>query len=186
MNPEPVLTFENAPAWELWMAEHPQGPGVWLRLAKKGAPEPTVTYDQALDSALCCGWIDGQKKSLDEFYFLQKFTPRRARSLWSQRNVKKVEELSKAGRMRPPGLAEVKAAQEDGRWEAAYSGSRDMAVPEDFLAALSPAALEFFKTLNKANVFAIGFRFETAKTPATRAKRLAVLVEMMERGEKLH
>ena len=182
-----ILTFPNAPAWELWMEEHLKGPGVWLRLAKKGAPAPTVTYDEALDSALCFGWIDGQKKSLDDFYFLQRFTPRRPQGMWSQRNVNKVAQLTAAGRIRPSGLAEIQAAQKDGRWEAAYSGSKDMVIPEEFLAALEkqPAAAEFFKTLNKANLFAIGFRLTTAKTPETKLRRLEKILGQLDRGEKL-
>jgi len=159
-----------------------------MQLAKKGSGITTVTYDEALDVALCYGWIDGQKKSLDADYFLQKFTPRRKKSLWSKRNVTKAQELIEAGRMQAAGLAEVEAAREDGRWEAAYDLARDMTVPEDFVRAVGQdeKAAAFFATLNKTNLYAIAWRLQTARTPETRARRFAGLLEMVKKGEKLH
>jgi len=185
----PVLLFENSQAWAGWLERHhAESPGVWLRLAKKGAPLRSLTYAEALDEALCHGWIDSQKKSCDEHSWLQKFGPRGAKSLWSKINRDKVHALTEAGRMRPAGTAAVEAAKEDGRWDAAYDSQRNATVPDDFRAALdaSPAASAFFDTLNGANRYAVLFRVQTAKRPETRAKRIAALVDMLERGEKIH
>jgi len=147
-----------------------------------------VTHDEALDVALCYGWIYGQRKPYDNTYFLQKFTPRRPKSLWSKRNIEKVAELTAEGRMQSSGLEEVEAARRDGRWEAAYDSARNMVVPEDFLQALgeNQEAQAFFSTLNKANVYAIAWRLQTAKTPETRKRRFDALLAMLARGEKLH
>jgi uncharacterized protein YdeI (YjbR/CyaY-like superfamily) len=159
-----------------------------MQLAKKASGIATVTYDEALDVALCYGWIDGQKKTHDADYFLQRFTPRRTRSLWSRRNVTKARQLIDAGKMQPTGLAEVELAQQDGRWEAAYDSPKDMVVPEDFLRAVQEdeKAGAFFATLNKTNLYAIAWRLHTAKTPETRARRFAALLAMLAKAEKFH
>jgi uncharacterized protein YdeI (YjbR/CyaY-like superfamily) len=185
----PILPFESAQAWEQWLAQnYTETAGIWLKIAKKDTGIATVTHDEALDVALCYGWIDGQGKSLDEAYFLQKFTPRRKRSIWSKRNTEKVTRLIAEGKMQPSGQAEVDAAKADGRWDAAYGGQKGMEVPADFMAALQakPAALEFFNALNSANKFAIVFRLTTTKKPETRQRRFEALLGMMERGEKIH
>ena len=141
-----------------------------------------------LNVALCYGWIDGQKNSFDGDYYLQKFTPRRPKSLWSKRNIAKVTELTAAKRMQPPGLAAIEKAKRDGRWEAAYESPKDMVVPEDFVAALDGdlRAKEFFDTLNRTNLYAIAWRLKTAKTPETRRRRFEALLTMLKNGEKLH
>lgn len=184
-----ILPFASAELWEQWLLEnHRTVDGVWLKIAKKESGIATVTYDEALDVALCYGWIDGQKKSLDKDYFLQKFTPRRSKSLWSKRNIGKVEQLTAANRMQPAGLAEVEAAKQDGRWEAAYDSARNMVMPEDFLAALqqnSPAKATF-DTLNQTNLYAIAWRLQTATSPAVRQRRLAAILATLEKGEKFH
>lgn len=180
------MPFADASAWEEWLSgNHGEGRGLWLRIAKKASGFATVSYDEALDTALCYGWIDGQRKAHDESYFLQRFTPRRARSLWSKRNVAKVAGLIDSGRMRPESLAEVEAAQRDGRWQAAYDSPKDMVVPDDFLAAVqgNEVANAFFGTLKKAHLYAIAFRLHNARTPETRARRLTALLGMLERGE---
>ena len=182
----PTLPFESASAWERWLAEHHASQdGVRIKIAKKASGIASTTYDEALDVALSYGWIDGQRNSLDDHYFLQKFTPRQPRSLWSKRNIEKVTRLTAEGRMQPSGLAQVEAAQNDGRWDAAYDSPKNMAVPEDFLKALeqNPPAKVFFKTLGKSATFAIGFRLATAKKPETRQRRLEAILAMLERGE---
>lgn len=181
--------FRSAKAFETWLKKHhATSPGLWLQIAKRGADEPSVTYPEAVEIALCWGWIDGQKKSLDEQYFLQRFTPRRARSVWSKINVGKVAALIKEGRMQAPGLAQVEVAKADGRWEKAYDGARTSEVPEDLIAALDaePKAKAFFSTINAANRYAILWRIQTAVKAETRAKRIAQLVEMLARGETVH
>jgi uncharacterized protein YdeI (YjbR/CyaY-like superfamily) len=185
----PVHSFADAGAMEAWLERHGAGSaGFWLRLFKKGAEVPTVTRDDAIDAALCFGWIDGQKRALDDDYWLQRFTPRRAGSRWSRINREKALALIEAGRMRPAGLAEVERARADGRWEAAYAGARTIAVPEDLAAALAanPAAAAFFATLDGANRYAVLYRVQDAKRPETRARRIATFVGMLARGEKLH
>lgn len=185
----PRLTFPSQAAFEAWLdAHHATTPGLWLQIAKKASGIPTVTYDEAVESALCFGWIDGQKGALDAQYFLQKFTPRRPRSLWSQINTRRVEALETQGRMRPAGLREVQAARADGRWDAAYQGARELTVPEDLAEALrkDPQAEAFFATLDKTNRYAVCWRVQTAKKPQTRADRIAKLVAQLARGEKLH
>jgi uncharacterized protein YdeI (YjbR/CyaY-like superfamily) len=182
-----VLVVADAAAWRAWLDEHEADPdGVWLALAKKGTTEPTtLTYDQALDEALCSGWIDGQKRSWDAATFLQRFTPRRKTSLWSQRNIGIVEALVVDGRMRPRGQAEIDRAKDDGRWERAYAGAASAEVPEDLVAALavSPHAGELFPTLNATNRYAFIHRIVTAPNATVRANRLAKLVAALERGE---
>lgn len=188
-NELPILSFASVALWEQWLSEHhARCDAVWLKIAKKASGIASVTYDEALDVALCYGWIDGQRKTADSEFFLQKFTPRRPKSLWSKRNIAKVVELTAAKRMQPSGLAEVEAARRDGRWAAAYDSPKDIVVPEDFLAALreNQQALAFFNTLSKANVFAIAWRLQTARQPETRQRRFAALLAMLEREEKLH
>jgi len=186
----PVLPFVDAGAWEAWLVANAEAKGVWLKIAKKDSGIATVTYAEALDVALCHGWIDGQKRGFDEAWFLQRFTPRRAKSLWSKINIGHVERLTAAGRMRAGGAREVEAAKADGRWDAAYDGSRNMAVPPELEKALSLAkhrkAKAFFDTLNATNRYAVCWRVQTAKKPETKAKRVEALVAMLARGEKLH
>ena len=185
----PVLLFEDQAAWAEWLERHHAGaPGVWLRHAKKDGGLRSVSYAEALDVALCYGWIDSQKRSWDDRSWIQKWGPRGPRSIWSRINRDKVEALVAAGRMRPPGLAAVEAAKADGRWDAAYSSQSTATVPDDLQAALdaNPRAAAFFATLNGANRYAILFRVQTAKKPETRAKRIAGFIEMLERGEKIH
>jgi len=178
----PTREFDSAAAWETWLgSNHHNDVGVWLKIGKKGAPVSTVTYAEALDEALCFGWIDGQRKSYDEHYFVQKFTPRRKRSMWSKRNVGKAEDLIKAGRMRAGGQAEIDAAMADGRWERAYAGSSTIQVPPDFQAALrrNKLAREFFESLNKGQRYPFLFRLESAKLATTRARRIAQFVSIL-------
>lgn len=186
----PVLPFADAGAWEAWLEANATTKGAWLKIAKKDSGIPSVTYAEALDVALCHGWIDGQKRSFDAAYFLQRFTPRRPKGLWSKINIGHVERLTAAGRMRAGGLREVEAARADGRWDAAYDGSRNMAVPPELAKALALAkhrkARAFFETLDAANRYAVCWRVQTAKRPETKAKRVQTLVAMLARGEKLH
>ena len=181
--------FRNAKAFETWLRKHHATvDGLWLQIAKKGVEPPSVTYAEAVEIALCWGWIDGQKKGLDERHFLQRFTPRRARSIWSKINVAKVAALIEAGRMQPPGHAQIEAAKADGRWAQAYDGARTSSVPDDLQAALdaTPAAKAFFATLDASNRYAVTWRVQTAVKPETRARRIAQLVEMLARGETVH
>jgi uncharacterized protein YdeI (YjbR/CyaY-like superfamily) len=181
--------FQNTQAFETWlMQHHASSTGLWLKIAKRGAEEASVTYPEAVEIALCWGWIDGQKKSLDAQHFLQRFTPRRARSVWSKVNVEKVARLIEAGRMQAPGLAQVEAAQANGRWARAYDGARTAVVPDDLMVALdaAPQAKAFFSTLNASNRYAVLWRIQAAVKAETRARRVAQLVEMMGRGEAIH
>lgn len=184
----PVLPFADAAAWETWLIANFAAKGLWLKIAKKDSGIATVTYDQALDVALCHGWIDGQKRSFDGHYFLQRFTPRRPKGLWSKINIGKVERLIAEGRMRAGGAREVDAAKADGRWDAAYDGARNMDVPPELAAALAKnkKAHTFFETLDKTNRYAVCWRVQTAKKPETKAKRVETLVAMLARGEKIH
>jgi uncharacterized protein YdeI (YjbR/CyaY-like superfamily) len=185
----PTLLFAAPPDLEAWLEEHhATSPGLWLKIAKKGSGAESVSYGQALELALCFGWIDSQKRGLDERHFLQRFTPRRPRGKWSLINREKAEGLIAAGAMRPAGLAEVEAAKADGRWQAAYAGQRTAEVPEDLRAELdrNQAAGEFFATLDSANRYAILYRLQEAKKPETRERRLRKFVAMLERGEKIH
>jgi uncharacterized protein YdeI (YjbR/CyaY-like superfamily) len=186
----PIEHFADAAAWESWLERHAASAGLWLKIAKKDAGIPSVTYAEALDVALCHGWIDGQKKGFDAQFFLQRFTPRRARSTWSKINVAKIETLSAAGRMRPAGLREVEAAKADGRWEAAYDGAKSMDVPPELAKALALAkhrkAKAFFDTLDKTNRYAVCWRVQTAVKPETKRARVEKLVAMLARGEKIH
>jgi uncharacterized protein YdeI (YjbR/CyaY-like superfamily) len=183
------LLFADAPAFRAWLHEHhASSPGIWLRLAKKGARIASVSYAEALEAALCYGWIDSQKKRFDDDTFMQRFTPRGPRSIWSRVNRDKVEALAEAGLMQPAGLRAMEAAKQDGRWDAAYEGSRTITVPEDFQAALdaNPKARAFFATLDRTNRYAVLFRIQTATRPATRAARIATITQMLERGETFH
>jgi uncharacterized protein YdeI (YjbR/CyaY-like superfamily) len=185
----PILAFASPAKWEEWLAEHHQtSKGLWLKIAKKGTGTTTATYAEALDVALCYGWIDGQKGAFDETYFLQRFTPRGPRSKWSKINREKVEALIAAKRMRPAGLAEVEKARADGRMDAAYEGQRTASVPDDLQAALdaNPKAAAFFATLSSVNRYAILYRVQDAKKPETRAGRIVKFIGMLERGETVH
>ena len=185
----PILLFETPDAWAAWLDEHgATSKGLWVRLAKKAAPLASIDYQQTLEVALCYGWIDGQKRSYDDQSWLQKFTPRGRKSMWSKINREKVEALIARGQMRPAGLAAVEAAKRDGRWDAAYDSQRNATVPDDLQAALdaNPQAQEAFGKLNGANRYAILFRIHQAKRAETRAKRIAEFVAMLERGEQLH
>jgi uncharacterized protein YdeI (YjbR/CyaY-like superfamily) len=186
----PILLFGTTEEWAAWLeANQSSSPaGLWLRLAKKGAGISSVTYQQALELALCYGWIDGHKKSYDAESWLQKFTPRRAKSIWSKVNCAKVEALIESGQMRPAGLAEVERARQDGRWAAAYDSQRNASVPEDLQAALdaSPAAASFFATLSSTNRYAILFRVQTAKKAETRARRIQQFIAMLEQHETIY
>lgn len=184
-----VKPFKSARAFEAWLrTHHATSDGLWLKMAKKGVGVPSVTYVEAVEIALCWGWIDGQKKGFDDQHFLQRFTPRRPRSVWSKTNVAKVAALIEAGRMQPAGQAQIDAAKADGRWERAYDGARTATVPQDLQAALAqcPQAQAFFATLNAGNRYAVLWRVQTAARPPTRARRIAQLVEMLARGEVLH
>jgi uncharacterized protein YdeI (YjbR/CyaY-like superfamily) len=185
----PVMEFGSAQAWESWLdSHHASAPGIWMKIAKKGAGPGTVSYPEALEVAICFGWIDGQKARLDERYWLQRFTPRRRGARWSKINADKAEELIRAGRMRPAGLREVEAARADGRWQNAYQGQRSARVPADFAAALaaSPAASEFFATLRGANRYAILYRIGSAKRPETRAARIEKFIAMLAAHETIY
>lgn len=184
----PVRHFHDAVAWEDWLAANGDAAGIWLKIAKKDSGVVSVSYAQALDVALCHGWIDGLKKSLDARFFLQRFTPRRSRSLWSKINVARVEALVAAGRMRERGLREVAAARADGRWDAAYHGASSMEVPRELAEALAKSrkAKAFFDTLDRTNRYAFCWRVQTAVRPETRRARADTFVAMLARGEKLH
>ena len=186
----PELTVEDAAAWRAWLSEHHEDPrGVWLTLAKKGTTEPTsLTYEQALQEALCFGWIDGQARRGDDSTYIQRFTPRRARSPWSKRNVARVERLVADGRMEPAGIAEVQRAKEDGRWEAAYSGSATIEVPDDLAEALAdePRAQAMFDILTSQNRYAVLYRIQGAKREETRRRRIEQFVAMLARGETIY
>jgi len=185
----PVMLFKNQKAWEAWLVKHfDSSAGLWLRLAKKSAKLQSVSFQEALEVALCHGWIDSQAKSFDEESWLQKFTPRGPKSIWSKINRAKAIELIEQGRMRAAGLAAIERAKENGRWEAAYDSHRTAVPPSDFETALnkSPKAKAFFATLNSQNRYAILFRIQTAKKPATRQKRIDQFIRMLEKHEKLY
>ena len=186
---EGALTFASQAEWESWLGQNGgTSTGAWLRLAKKGAGQRTVSYEAAVESALCHGWIDGQKKAESEQYWLQRFTPRSAKSIWSKINKDKAEALIVAGRMRRAGLREIEKAKQDGRWEAAYTSASNAIVPDDLQAALdaNPKAAKFFATLNSRNRYAILFRIQNARKPETRARKIAEFIDMLKRGETFH
>jgi uncharacterized protein YdeI (YjbR/CyaY-like superfamily) len=185
----PIVDFESQSAWADWLEEnHTKSSGVWLRLAKKGSGVPSVTYDEAIEAALCFGWIDGQKGKYDERRWLQKMTPRGPRSIWSKINREKAEALIAGGRMKPPGLQAIERAKQGGQWDGAYESQSNATVPPDLQVELdkSKAARDFFATLNSVNRYAILHRIQTAQKPETRAKRIQKFVEMLKRNEKIH
>ena len=183
------LSFKTQTDFRNWLDKnHKISTGIWLRFFKKNSGAASVTHDEALDEAICYGWIDGQLKTYDDKSWQQKFTPRRPKSIWSKKNAERAELLIKLKRMKTAGLKEVNAAKKDGRWDKAYDSPANMSVPEDLLKRLSgnKKALEFFKTLNKANLYAIAWRLQTAKKPETREKRIIKMIDMLSKGEKFH
>jgi uncharacterized protein YdeI (YjbR/CyaY-like superfamily) len=184
-----VKAFKDAQKWREWLVKnHSKTNGIWMRIYKKDSETTSISYQEALEQALCFGWIDGQKKTYDTHSFLQKFTPRRSKSLWSKRNIELISKLTEAGLMAPAGLEEVAGAKSDGRWDAAYDKPSQMVVPGYFLKELRkhPKALQFFKTLNKTNTYAIAWRLVTAKTEQTRQRRQDKILTMLQAGEKIH
>ena len=184
----PKLPFENKKKFAVWLAkEHDKSTGVWLKLAKKDSGIPSITYEEALDVALCYGWIDGQKKGFDEKYWLQKFTPRGKKSIWSKINTEKAERLIASGDMNPAGLKAVEAAKLDGRWDAAYASQRNITIPVDFQAALdeNQKAKAFFETLKSSERYPFLFRIHQAKKPETRVRRIQQFLEMLEKHQKV-
>ena len=182
-------SFRSSEELRAWLAkEHTQATGLLLRIYKKNSGVASVTYTEALDQALCFGWIDGQKLPLDAKSWVQKFTPRRSKSGWSKKNVAHVDRLIQASQMTPAGLKEVEAARADGRWAAAYDSPANATVPPEFMKELArnTKAKQFFSTLNRANLYAISYRLQTAKRPETRTKRIKLIIEMLARGEKFH
>lgn len=183
----PVLAFESGRSWESWLEENSGvSEGIWLKFAKKGSGTASVTYAEAVEGALCYGWIDGQAASYDDQFYLQRYTPRRARSKWSKINREKVGRLISAGRMKPAGFAEVERAKADGRWEAAYDSPSTATVPDDLREKLdeNPEAAAFFETINKSSRYSILYQIQDAKRPETRARRIEKFVAMLSRGEK--
>jgi uncharacterized protein YdeI (YjbR/CyaY-like superfamily) len=184
-----IASFNSTVEFENWLELNKiNTKGLWVRFFKKNSGITTISYDEALDVALCYGWIDGQVKKYDENSYLQKFTPRRHKSMWSKRNVDHITRLEKEGRMKPLGIIEVEKAKKDGRWERAYDSPGKMAVPVDFIELLSKNknAFKFFESLNKTNKYSIGWRLQTAKNPETREKRIIEIINMMDKGEKFH
>lgn len=189
VDPSKIMSFEDQKAWEKWLSKYyQQQEGIWLKLYKKASDIKSVNYQEALDVALCYGWIDGQVKKLDENARVQRFTPRRPRSIWSKRNTEHVARLIKAGLMKPAGLAEIERAKEDGRWEKAYESSTNTTIPEDFLKELekNKKAKDFWEVLNKTNKFAMIWQVNDARREETRVRRINKFVEMLARGEKLY
>ena len=185
----PTLPFATKKKWADWLSrQHDKSAGVWLKLAKKDSGIASVTYDEAVEAALCYGWIDGQKKGFDEQYWLQKFTQRGPKSIWSKINTVKAEKLIASGEMKLSGLQAIEAAKQDGRWDAAYESQKNISIPEDFQVALgkNKKAKAFFATLKSSERYSFLFRIHTAKKPETRAKRIQQFVEMLERNEKIH
>jgi uncharacterized protein YdeI (YjbR/CyaY-like superfamily) len=185
----PILSFTSPAEWDAWLTEnHATSNGVWLKFFKKHSGRKTISYAEALDEALCHGWIDGQVKSYDAVSWLHKFTPRRPKSVWSKINKGHVERLSKLKKMKAAGLAAVEAAKRYGRWQAAYDSPSKASIPNDFLDQLgkNKKAKAFFATLNRTNLYSIAWRLQTAKKPETRARRMKVILEMMAHGKKFH
>ncbi|MCX6281170.1 MAG: YdeI/OmpD-associated family protein [Bacteroidetes bacterium] len=185
----PIISFSSRKELASWLENnHTLETGIWIKFYKKNSGVPTVTYHEALLEALCYGWIDGQLKKFDEAAYIQKFTPRRSKSGWSKRNIGLVVQLELEGKMKPSGLKQVESAKADGRWEFAYDSPSKMTVPADFIQRLSKdkKGLEFFKTLDKTNLYSIAFRLQTAKTPEVREKRMTAMLGMMSRKEKFH
>lgn len=184
-----TLTFAAPADWRMWLSKnYTLEEGIWLKLAKKNSGIPSITYAEALDEALCYGWIDGLKRPFDDKYWLQRFSPRRAKSVWSKVNREHIERLANAGKMEASGLTAVEAAKADGRWDAAYDSPSKMTIPEDFQQVLdaNATAHEFYKTLNKTNTYAILYRIQSAKKPETRTRRIEQIIEMLANGDKIH
>lgn len=185
----PIITFRKTEEFESWLSSHhSESDGVWLRIFKKGAEEKGISRNEALDEALCYGWIDGQAKKMDDQSYLQKFTPRRPGSLWSKRNTEHIKRLTDLGKMKPAGVREVDKAKADSRWEQAYDPPSEMEIPDDFMQKLStiPEAKSFFESLNKTNKYAITWRLQTARKPETRQRRMKKILDMLLRKEKFH
>lgn len=185
----PIISFDTTDKWKNWLAEnHNKSKGIWIRFYKKGSGIVSVKYKEALMEALCYGWIDGQLDKYDDDSYLQKFTPRRAKSIWSKRNIEYASQLQKEGRLKSAGLKQIETAKTDGRWEKAYDSQCNMKIPDDFIKRISKnkKAYEFFKTLNKTNLYSIGWRLQTAKKPETREKRMITIIEKLAKGEKFH
>ncbi len=185
----PILAFKTQVSLEKWLKKnHSTSDGVWLKIHKKGSGIPTVSYTQAVNEALCYGWIDGLLNPLYEKAYMIRFTPRRSKSIWSKKNIEKVTRLINEGKMKPAGLKEIESAKADGRWDQAYDSPSNIEMPDDFLKSLSkiPKAKKFYLTLNKANTYAIAWRLQTAKKPETREKRMKTILEMLSKGEKFH
>ena len=184
----PIMSFEAQQDWERWLKEHYTEEGIWLKIAKKETGIPSVSYAEALDSAICYGWIDGQKASFDDKYWLQKFTPRRQKSVWSKVNCDKAIALIKEGRMQPAGLRQVELAKVDGRWDMAYESQSKITIPDDFQSELdkNQKAKDFFSKLNSVNRYAILFRIQTAKKAETRSARIKKFIEMLAKNERIH
>jgi len=185
----PIMLFDDAGEWEIWLEKNQDSSnGLWLQIAKKGSAVSSVNYEEALDVALCYGWIDGQKASFDDSVWLQKFSPRGRNSIWSKRNRERAELLSENGHMQPRGSVAVEQAKANGNWDRAYASQREMEVPADFRQALNAnvAARAFFETLKGANRYALLFRIQTAKKPETRARRISEFIDMLTRHETFH
>ncbi len=184
-----ILDFKTSNGFERWLAKnHNKVTRIWLRFFKKDSGKASITYKEAVDEALCYGWIDGQANKYDDESWIQKFTPRGAKSIWSKKNTGNIERLTTLGKMRSPGLEEVEKAKADGRWAKAYDSPKEMQIPDDFMQQLSKnkKAKAFFETLNKTNKYAIGWRLQTAKKPETKEKRIKIIVEMLSNGQKFH
>jgi uncharacterized protein YdeI (YjbR/CyaY-like superfamily) len=189
MKEAPIKAFATPVAWRAWLEKnHTKPAGIWIIFYKKTSGKKSISYAQALDEALCFGWIDGQSKGIDEASWKQRFTPRRTKSIWSKRNREHVARLIKEKRMTPAGLKEIAAAKQDGRWESAYDSPKTMDVPADFLRELrrDPGAYAFYETLNRASIYAIAWRLQTAKKPETRMRRMEALLSMLKAGKKFH
>ncbi len=188
-NSLPIISFETQQDWERWLAErHTNTEGIWLKIAKKETGTPSVSYSEALESALCYGWIDGQKATFDDKYWLQKFTPRRTKSIWSKVNCDKATALMAEGRMQPAGIRQLELAKADGRWDQAYESQSKITIPADFQSELdkNQKAKDFFSTLDSINRYAILFRIQTAKKPETRSARIQKFIEMLSKNQRIH
>ena len=184
-----IISFITQNEFRKWLEKnYNSSTGIWIRFYKKDSGCYSITHGEALDEALCFGWIDGQLNKFDDKSWLQKFTPRSRKSIWSKRNADRCEQLIKLGKMKPAGFEEMETAKSDGRWGKAYDSPADMKIPEDFMKQLSKdkKALKFFKTLNRTNLYSIGWRLQTAKKPETREKRMTQIIEMLSKGEKFH
>lgn len=189
VDPSSIFLFKDPQGWESWLEKNcEKSDGIWVRFANKNSGLTSLSYVEAVDVALCYGWIDSLVNKYDEKSHIQKFTPRRKRSIWSKINREKVERLIKTGKMRSSGLAQVEAAKADGRWDAAYDSPTTSTIPEEFIKELDKhkKAKEFFATLNKSNLYAISWRLQTAKKPETRANRTKIIIAMLAKGEKFH